>query len=72
MGWKLYVFGADPIEDEIVSRRFGPSFNKPCQQPSMLECARRECQDANECTHKPTEQEKYEGALSLQRGLPKA
>jgi hypothetical protein len=36
-------------EDEIVSRRFGPEFAKPCNDPAMKECALWECQKANAC-----------------------
>lgn len=37
------------MSDEIVWRRFGPGFEKPCSDPNMIECAAVECQQANRC-----------------------
>lgn len=35
--------------DAIVRRRFGPAFEKPCDDPNMIECAMWECQERNRC-----------------------
>lgn len=67
MGWKVHIPGADPKMDELVSRRFGPGFPKPCKRPNMIECALSLCQWNNECAYIPSEDEKYEVALENQR-----
>lgn len=43
---------AEPVRDdieEIVRRRFGPAFEKPCHHSSVVVCAYWECQVANQC-----------------------
>ena len=55
MDWKIYVEGRDPEQDKIVSRRFGPGYDKPCRNPNMIECAMPECQYANRCRLLPQE-----------------
>jgi len=36
---------------EIVRRRFGPAFSKPCLNPAVSECAFWACQSKNECQY---------------------
>lgn len=47
MGWSVLQIGSK--EAAIVSRRFGPAFEKPCHHPQVIECAYWECQIANSC-----------------------
>ena len=41
------------MSKKIVRRRFGPSFEKPCRNPDVVECAELKCQVANECCYAP-------------------
>ena len=52
--WCVHHWGRDPKIDEIVLRRFGSRFEKPCNNPNMLECAMVECQTANRCVRYPS------------------
>ncbi len=49
----LKVVGDDAVDRDktrrIAGRRFGPTFNKPCNDPEVIECAMWECQLANRC-----------------------
>lgn len=36
---------------EIVSRRFGPKFERKCERPEVIECALWECQSVGFCQH---------------------
>jgi hypothetical protein len=37
------------MDKDIVSRRFGPKFEKPCKNQGTVGCALYKCQAANEC-----------------------
>lgn len=65
--WKLHVPGVDPQLDEIIARRFGPGWPRPCKRPEIIECALWICQVQNECAHVLTDDEKYEAALNRQK-----
>jgi hypothetical protein len=39
----------DVPTSEIVKRRFGPGFPKPCHTSTVVECAYWECQVADRC-----------------------
>ena len=35
--------------NEVLARRFGPKFERPCANPQMIECADWECQSRGRC-----------------------
>lgn len=41
--------GPETWDLELVKRRFGPGFEKPCKRHNVVSCARWQCQQANEC-----------------------
>jgi hypothetical protein len=57
MGWRLYKSGLDPELDQIVRRRFGPRFERPCSKATTIECALPKCQYANMCMTEQTKED---------------
>jgi len=52
--WRVHRWGQNPELDEIVARRFGSRFDRPCNNPNIVECAMWECQQANRCARYPS------------------
>lgn len=58
MTWMVHEWGVDPQLDEIISRRFGPNHDKPCERPEILMCSLWECQRRNQCQYTKLKLEK--------------
>ncbi len=52
----------------IVSRRFGPRFERKCERPETVECALWECQSVGFCQH--SQQAQMAAVLRQQAARP--
>lgn len=41
-------------DENVYKRKFGPNYEKPCNDPCVTLCTLSECQIANECKLNPS------------------